>query len=108
MCSCSIGKHIHCCTQYILCSYNFSHTGWFFSAGGFIIPYAKAKEINEKYQPMYQTLAVSFVNGVSLFGAFWVPLLFSGIARHSGYSMAWMLGSLLTLVLVIPLIRQKL
>jgi len=51
---------------------------------------------------------VSFVNGVSLFGAFWVPLLFSGIARHSGYSMAWMLGSLLTLVLVIPLIRQKL
>jgi len=80
----------------------------FFAAGGFIIPYAKAKEINEKYQPMYQTLAVSFVNGVSLFGAFWVPLLFSGIARHSGYSMAWMLGSLLTLVLVIPLIRQKL
>jgi MFS family permease len=80
----------------------------FFAAGGFIIPYAKAKEINEKYQPMYQTLAVSFVNGVSLFGAFWVPLLFSGIAKHSGYSMAWMLGSLLTLVLVLPLVRQKL
>ena len=80
----------------------------FFAAGGFIIPYAKAKEINEKYQPMYQTLAVSFVNGVSLFGAFWVPLLFSSIARHSGYSMAWMLGSLLTLVLVLPLVRQKL
>jgi MFS family permease len=80
----------------------------FFAAGGFIIPYAKAKEINEKYQPMYQTLAVSFVNGVSLFGAFWVPLLFSGIAKHSGYSMAWMLGSLLTSVLVIPLIKQKL
>jgi MFS family permease len=80
----------------------------FFAAGGFIIPYAKAKEINEKYQPMYQTLAVSFVNGVSLFGAFWVPLLFSGIAKHSGYSMAWMLGSLLTLVLVLPLVKQKL
>jgi MFS family permease len=80
----------------------------FFAAGGFIIPYAKAKEINEKYQPMYQTLAVSFVNGVSLFGAFWMPLLFSSIARHSGYSMAWMLGSLLTLVLVLPLVRQKL
>src|SRR6266487_2050017 len=80
----------------------------FFAAGGFIIPYAKAKEVNEKYQPMYQTLAVSFVNGVSLFGAFWVPLLFSSIARHSGYSMAWILGSLLTLVLVLPLVRQKL
>lgn len=80
----------------------------FFAAGGFIIPYAKAKEINEKYQPMYQTLAVSFVNGVSLFGAFWVPLLFSSIALHSGYSLAWILGSLLTLVLVLPLVRQKL
>ncbi|HYT01854.1 MAG TPA: MFS transporter [Candidatus Acidoferrum sp.] len=80
----------------------------FFAAGGFIIPYAKAKEVNEKYQPMYQTLAVSFVNGVSLFGAFWVPLLFSSIARHSGYSMAWILGSLLTLVLVLPLVRQTL
>src|SRR5437660_5799709 len=103
MWSCSINKHIHYCTQYLLCI-----LAGFFAAGGFIIPYAKAKEISEKYQPMYQTLAVSFVNGVSLFGAFWVPLLFSGIARHSGYSMAWMLGSLLTLVLILPLVRQKL
>lgn len=80
----------------------------FFAAGGFIVPYAKAKEINEKYQPMYQTLAVSYVNGVSLFGAFWVPLLFSSIAKHSGYSMAWILGSLLTMVLILPIVRQKL
>src|SRR3989442_5321718 len=80
----------------------------FFAARGFIIPYAKAKVINSKYQPMYQTLAVSFVNGVSLFDSFLVPLLFSSIARHSGYSMAWMLGSLLTLVLVLPIVRQKL
>jgi MFS family permease len=80
----------------------------FFAAGGFIVPYAKAKKINEKYQPMYQTLAVSFVNGVSLFGAFWVPLLFSTIAKHSGYSIAWILGSLLTLVLILPIVRQKL
>jgi MFS family permease len=80
----------------------------FFAAGGFIVPYAKAKEINEKYQPMYQTLAVSYVNGVSLFGAFWVPLLFSSVAKHSGYSMAWILGSLLTMVLILPIVRQKL
>ena len=80
----------------------------FFAAGGFIVPYAKAKKINEKYQPMYQTLAVSFVNGVSLFGAFWVPMLFSSIAKHSGYSIAWILGSLLTLVLILPIVRQKL
>ncbi|MDQ6668018.1 MAG: MFS transporter, partial [Thermoproteota archaeon] len=79
----------------------------FFAAGGFIVPYAKAKEINEKYQPMYQTLAVSYVNGLSLFGAFWVPLLFSSIVKYSGYSIAWTLGSLLTLVLVLPIVKQK-
>ncbi len=28
-------KHIHYCTQYILCSYNFDHTGWFFCRRGF-------------------------------------------------------------------------
>jgi inner membrane protein involved in colicin E2 resistance len=56
---------------------------------------------------MYQTLAVSYVNGMSLFGAFWVPLLFSSIAKHSGYSMAWILGSLLTMVLILPIVKQK-
>jgi MFS family permease len=80
-----------------------------FAAGGFVVPYVKAKEINEKFQPMYVTLAVSFVNGVSLFGAFWVPFLFSSIVKQAGgYSMAWLVGSIITLTLVLPIVRQKL
>ena len=80
-------------------------TGFFLSAG-FVIVYAKAKEIN-KAQPQYQTLAVSFVNGVSLFGVFWVPVLFSSIVRGLGYEIAWLLGSLVVILLILPVIRLK-
>jgi len=79
-----------------------------FAAGGFVVPYARAKEINEKFQPMYATLAVSFVNGISLFGAFWVPFLFSSIVKQiGGYSVAWVVGSTITLALVLLILRQK-
>jgi MFS family permease len=80
-------------------------TGFFLSAG-FVIVYAKAKEIN-KAQPQYQTLAVSFVNGVSLFGVFWVPVLFSSIVSGLGYEIAWLLGALVIILLILPVIRLK-
>ena len=71
-----------------------------------VIVYAKAKEIN-KAQPQYQTLAVSFVNGVSLFGVFWVPVLFSSIVSGVGYEMAWLLGALVIILLILPIVRLK-
>ncbi|MDW0138252.1 MAG: MFS transporter [Nitrososphaeraceae archaeon] len=80
-------------------------TGFFLSAG-FVIVYAKAKEIN-KALPQYQTLAVSFVNGVSLFGVFWVPVLFSSIVSELGYEIAWLLGCLVVILLILPVVRLK-
>ena len=80
-------------------------TGFSLSAG-FVIVYAKAKEIN-KAQPQYQTLAVSFVNGVSLFGVFWVPVLFSSIVSGLGYEIAWLLGALVIILLILPVVRLK-
>jgi MFS family permease len=80
-------------------------TGFFLSAG-FVIVYAKAKEVN-KFQPHYQTLAVSFVNGVSLFGVFWIPVLFSFIVNGLGYEIAWLLGGLVVLLLVLPVLKLK-
>ena len=80
-------------------------TGFFLSAG-FVIVYAKAKEIN-KALPQYQTLAVGFVNGVSLFGVFWVPVLFSSIVSELGYQIAWLLGCLVVILLILPVIRLK-
>jgi len=80
-------------------------TGFFLSAG-FVIVYAKAKEINRS-QPHYQTLAVSYVNGISLFGVFWVPVLFSFIVKGLGYEVAWLLGALVVILLVFPILKLK-
>ena len=80
-------------------------TGFFLSAG-FVIVYAKAKEINRS-QPHYQTLAVSYVNGISLFGVFWVPVLFSFIVNGLGYEVAWLLGGLVVILLVLPILKLK-
>jgi MFS family permease len=78
----------------------------FFLSAGFVIVYAKAKEIN-KAQPQYQTLAVSFVNGLSLFGVFWVPVFFSRIVSSLGYEIAWLLGGLVIIILILPVVRLK-
>lgn len=78
----------------------------FFLAGGFVIVYTKAKQVKGLHAE-YETLAVSYVNGISLFNAFWVPTVFSYIVNQSGYSMAWFLGGFLTLILVLPLFKLK-
>jgi MFS family permease len=80
-------------------------SGILFSAG-FVIIYAKAKQVNER-RPQYQTLSVSFVNGFSLFGAFWTPLLFSFIVNRAGYSIAWLISGFLVIILILPIIKLK-
>lgn len=80
-------------------------TGLSLSAG-FVIVYAKAKEIN-KSQSQYQTLAVSYVNGLSLFGVFWIPVLFSIVANRAGYEIAWLLGGVTMIFLVLPVLKLK-
>ena len=50
----------------------------------------------------YETLNVSWVNGLSLFGAFWVPFIFSFVVHHLGYASAWLLGGLLSFVFILP------
>ena len=78
----------------------------FFLAGGFVIVYTKAKQVKGLHAE-YETLAVSYVNGISLFNAFWVPIVFSFIVNQFGYSLAWFLGGFITLLLVLPLFKLK-
>ena len=74
-----------------------------FSAGVFTIAYTSAKEAYRKrrneaniettitkrpikmnhIQFSYDTLAISWVNGLSLFGAFWIPIVFSFVVHAS-------------------------
>lgn len=81
-----------------------------FASGGFVIPYSMARKItvSKLNQPQYETLSVSFINGLSLFGGFWVPLMFSFIVQIYGYPLAWISGSLITLIFIIPLVKLKL
>jgi MFS family permease len=78
-----------------------------FISGGFVVPYTKAREIttaNLGLPPQYETLAISFINGLSLFGAFWAPFVFSNIAKYLDYALAWLIGGIITFVFVIPIL----
>jgi len=94
-----------------------------FSAGVFTVAYTAAKEAyrirrrNEAnverrrtitpLQSEYDTLAISWVNGLSLFGAFWVPLIFSFIVHYMGYPIAWLLGGIFSLLFILPTLGIK-
>lgn len=80
-----------------------------FISGGFVIPYALARRIvlEKLGLPKYEILAVSFVNGLSLLGAFWVPFVFSIVVKSFGYSLAWIFGGILVLVFIIPIIKIR-
>ena len=80
-----------------------------FLSAGFVVVYAEAKRINriQGLDLKYQTLAVSFVNGISLFGAFWVPFLFSFAAERFGFAIAWFVGGLIVLAFILPAFKLK-
>ena len=88
-----------------------------FSSAVFTIAYASAKETNRKRRTgisneddmrstttrnSYDALAIGWVNGLSLFGAFWVPIFFSFVVQHVGYVIAWLLGGVSSLLFVLP------
>jgi MFS family permease len=80
-----------------------------FLSAGFVIVYAEAKRRSnaQHFDPDHQTLAVSFVNGISLFGAFWIPLLFSFTVDRIGFSYAWIIGSLIVLIFILPAFKLE-
>lgn len=79
----------------------------FFLSWGFVIVYVKAKQVDTQSPPTYQTLSVSYVNGISLFGAFWIPILFVSIINQFGYSTAWIVGGGIFLALVLPILTLE-
>jgi MFS family permease len=94
-----------------------------FSAAVFTIAYASANVTNRKRRrtemknednmreattiakSSYDTLAISWVNGLSLFGAFWVPILFSFVVQHVGYAIAWLVGGILSFLFILPSVK---
>jgi MFS family permease len=79
----------------------------FFVTGGFTIIYAITRKIESTTLTQgqeYATLKVSWINGISLMGISWVPVVFSLIINQAGYSIAWLIGGAITLILTIPIL----
>lgn len=76
------------------------------ASAGFTFGFSTARESN-MLEPEYETLAVGWVNSVSLFGDFLPPLIFSVVAVGYGYPLAWIVGGIMTLVLMLPIILVR-
>lgn len=76
------------------------------AGAGFTFGFSAARAAN-KTDPEYETLVVSWVNSISLFGDFVPPLLFSYLVIQYGYSPAWLCLAVLTFVLIIPVLFPK-
>ena len=54
----------------------------------------------------YDTLKVAWVNGLSLIGVLWIPIVFSYVAQQRSYELAWILSALATaLFTIIPTLK---
>lgn len=73
---------------------------------GFVVIYAKAKQ-DYGIRREYQTLAISFVNGISLSGSFWIPIIFSYFVTEYSYDTAWIMSGILIILLSLPLLKLK-
>lgn len=88
-----------------------------FSAAVFTIAYAatqgaiankKRSNTGDRVELDYdKTLAIGWVNGISLFGAFWVPIFFSIIVHQSSYAAAWLISGMATLLFILPALGIK-
>jgi MFS family permease len=86
-----------------------------FSAAVFTITYAVAQGANAKKRSITNrvefesdiTLTIGWVNGISLFGAFWVPFIFSIIVNQASYAVAWLISGMVTLLFIIPALGIK-
>jgi MFS family permease len=70
---------------------------------GLTTAFASAKDLNHEPKE-YDTLAISWVNSLSLFGNFGPPLVFTYLAVASSYSAAWLGGAGMVILLLVPLL----
>jgi MFS family permease len=73
------------------------------SGSGFTFGFSAARAAN-KLEKEFETLPVSWVNSISLFGDFVPPLLYSYLVIRYGYSPAWLYIAVLAFALMIPIL----
>jgi MFS family permease len=78
----------------------------FCSGAGTTVGFSAAREWN-KAGDEYETLAVGWVNSLQLYSGFLSPIIFSFVAIHSGYIVAWLIAGLLTFVFVSSVVIRR-
>ncbi len=78
-------------------------TSGIFLSVGFVVIYTRARE-SRKIIPEYHTLSVSYVNGISLFGSFWIPVIFSFTVSQFSYNIAWLCAGITIIILSLPIL----
>ncbi len=76
------------------------------SGVGFTVAFAWARDLNTAERE-YDGLAIAWVNGISLTGAFIPPLVFSLVAGSAGYPVAWLAGAVMCAALTLPVLFQR-
>lgn len=69
---------------------------------GYTFAFAGARDLNRAGKE-YDSLAIAWVNSISLTGSFFPPLLFSYAVHGYGYQSAWIASSLIMLVFLVPI-----
>ncbi len=70
---------------------------------------ANRRDINAENNPVtypsyYDTLKIAWVNGLSLIGVLWTPVVFSYIAEENSYELAWISSAVVTaLFILVPI-----
>ena len=82
----------------------------FFGGGAFTVAFAKARTTGTSQSESKEgisgngALNVAWINGLSLVGILWMPLVFSLAVKSGGYSDAWLLSAILAALFVfVPL-----
>jgi len=99
-----------CGLSMLLCSYPSVYAalgcaviGGMATGVGFTFAFAGAKDLN-RADGRYDGLAIAWVNGISLTGAFVPPLFYTYFVGTQGYSVAWQASAALCLVFLVPVL----
>ncbi|HKT22700.1 MAG TPA: MFS transporter, partial [Nitrososphaerales archaeon] len=68
---------------------------------GYTFAFAGARDLN-RAGPVYDTLAIAWVNSISLTGSFVPPVFFSYVVQAAGYAQGWLWSGALTLLFLLP------
>ena len=77
--------------------------GGLVSGVGYTFAFAGARELNRAGSE-YESLAVAWVNSLSLTGSFFPPIFFSYLVDAYGYRAGWLWSGALTLAFVVPVL----